>query len=770
MKRRMFIDMDGTLAVFTPVDTMETLYEKGYFAKLEPHQLVIDGLRLYMSQEPDTELYILSSTLEDSLYAEDEKNEWLDEHFPEMDAQHRIFPPCGKEKADYVPGGIGENDYILDDYTLNLNQWEAAGGKGIKLRNAINGQKGTWKGRYVTYMDTPKDFVFNLKIAMGDFKSHYAADDKGFELTESDIYFDEEIIVMDDEHGKMCINGSLAVGFDVDRYFGTSDENGYYNLYVNYYKDGDVKGEMTRISETVEYELSATVEFTENEKRLLWKALEKELMKTAETAEKFFLEAEEKEWFDDYEVTEAETKVYVSAVKELKEKMLEEKTSQFDGARTIGKAVSDEYIVEGGIGFVGRKIVSADNIAELMQCYRNPLYETMRGFYIKDDKLIFAEGITNKLPGNVILSFPEQKNFVSHVNNNMERLGADKFYMLHNHPSGNPKPSVNDPLHTRLVADEIKGFEGHIVLNHTKYSLIDKDGNYEILDVPNALEKDVFITASVRHPLLNLKVEGSEQIADIGRKLIGWENTDVSCLVYVDSERKIRMIQELSNSVIEYNSEFCDYLQTQLISAGSVGAIVFTSLEELYDKTEPLIKQGYLSDAVYMDPDFPFYWSKRDNGIKKDEEYIFAGITFDNVKTYSYETDIKTAEQMNHEALDDVYQVMHYTEQEAGSVDDFEEYEPQKMSAESLPAGWIWHQWYDGSGCLKAPDGKKYFEYDIHPISKEIEYRETSKHLYGFLNKDLSEFKKFAEQIISEKYINSESRKKCNQNKTEIEI
>lgn len=29
-KKRLFVDMDGTLAVFRNVDTLETLYEKGY--------------------------------------------------------------------------------------------------------------------------------------------------------------------------------------------------------------------------------------------------------------------------------------------------------------------------------------------------------------------------------------------------------------------------------------------------------------------------------------------------------------------------------------------------------------------------------------------------------------------------------------------------------------------------------------------------------------------------------------------------------------------
>ncbi|MEE0514051.1 MAG: hypothetical protein UC961_00130, partial [Emergencia sp.] len=65
---RLFVDMDGTLAVFTPVDTLETLYEKGYFAKLEPHTEVLEGLKIFIKENPEIEVNILSSVLDDSKY------------------------------------------------------------------------------------------------------------------------------------------------------------------------------------------------------------------------------------------------------------------------------------------------------------------------------------------------------------------------------------------------------------------------------------------------------------------------------------------------------------------------------------------------------------------------------------------------------------------------------------------------------------------------------------------------------------------------------
>ncbi|WP_092755450.1 5' nucleotidase, NT5C type [Hydrogenoanaerobacterium saccharovorans] len=143
-RKRLFVDMDGTLAVFKPTNRLEALYEKDYFANLKPIDSVIGAIKLIIKQHPEVEVNILSSYLSDSPYALQEKNEWLDMYLPETNSdKRRIFLPCGQDKKDYVAGGIKETDYLLDDYTHNLSQWEPPA-KGIKLLNGINHTRGTW--------------------------------------------------------------------------------------------------------------------------------------------------------------------------------------------------------------------------------------------------------------------------------------------------------------------------------------------------------------------------------------------------------------------------------------------------------------------------------------------------------------------------------------------------------------------------------------------------------------------------------------------------
>lgn len=144
--QRLFVDMDGTLAVFRSVDTLEKLYEKDYFANLEPQMNVIDGIRHIIRNNPNIEVFVLSAVLSDSPYAVPEKNEWLDKYLPEVDAEHRLYPACGESKKEFLKGsygGVRSDDFLLDDYSKNLHEWEPPA-KGIKVMNGINGKNGTW--------------------------------------------------------------------------------------------------------------------------------------------------------------------------------------------------------------------------------------------------------------------------------------------------------------------------------------------------------------------------------------------------------------------------------------------------------------------------------------------------------------------------------------------------------------------------------------------------------------------------------------------------
>lgn len=172
VKPRVFVDMDGTLAKFNnQISSPEELYEEGYFLNLEPQQRVVDAVKDLVSRG-NVEVFIMSAYLADSQYALSEKNEWADRYLPEIDMSHRIFPPCGESKLQYIPNGVRVTDVLLDDYTVNLNDWEPPA-IGVKLLNDINSTKGTWQGQKISFNRHPREITKMLEdITLGKAAAH----------------------------------------------------------------------------------------------------------------------------------------------------------------------------------------------------------------------------------------------------------------------------------------------------------------------------------------------------------------------------------------------------------------------------------------------------------------------------------------------------------------------------------------------------------------------------------------------------------------------
>lgn len=172
-RQRLFVDMDGTLAEFKTVDTLETLYEKDYFINLKPNENVLGAIKQLIADN-DFDVYILSAYLTDSRYALEEKNAWLDKYLPELPQEKRLFVPCGTDKSVAVPGLIRPDDYLLDDYTKNLSEWEPPA-KGIKLINGINHTNGTWQGDKIQFTHSPEE-ISNMISSVMKGEAHFYED------------------------------------------------------------------------------------------------------------------------------------------------------------------------------------------------------------------------------------------------------------------------------------------------------------------------------------------------------------------------------------------------------------------------------------------------------------------------------------------------------------------------------------------------------------------------------------------------------------------
>lgn len=166
--KRLFVDMDGTLARFhDEAQYLERMWEKDFFRDLKPFENMVKGLKEFMHRNPETEVFILSAAIDgEPPYCRKEKHAWLDKYLPEIDPEHRLFTKVGVSKSVYIPGGITADDVLLDDYNVGLECWVKDGGTAVKCVNNINhkGLNGPlWEGTLLRNGDTPEQICKDLE-------------------------------------------------------------------------------------------------------------------------------------------------------------------------------------------------------------------------------------------------------------------------------------------------------------------------------------------------------------------------------------------------------------------------------------------------------------------------------------------------------------------------------------------------------------------------------------------------------------------------------
>ena len=143
--KKIFLDLDGTLARFNVENALARFaVEKYFFKNLLPYE----NINVINRMARNGNVYILSAS--PNIQADYDKIEWVNKYLPNISQNHIIICRCGDNKASELRKiglHIDENCILLDDYTKNLNEWELAGGVGIKrlTKEADNSTK-KWKG------------------------------------------------------------------------------------------------------------------------------------------------------------------------------------------------------------------------------------------------------------------------------------------------------------------------------------------------------------------------------------------------------------------------------------------------------------------------------------------------------------------------------------------------------------------------------------------------------------------------------------------------
>ena len=266
---------------------------------------------------------------------------------------------------------------------------------------------------------------------------------------------------------------------------------------------------------------------------------------------------------------------------------------------------------KGYIDLSESKIKKKNDLVNICNIFRDPRYEIFRIFYMKNDKIIGQEAITSKIP-NAVIVFSHGKDTQNNpirsferMNNRIKRLGADGYYLAHNHISESANPSMEDMDITREFAANVDGFLGHIVLGSSnRYSIIEEDSRGRIL-MPKEKTLEDSILNNVKdklkeNSLYDVRISNRDELVAILKQIKN--EKEYSTAILTDCKCNIRMVLDIPNKMFNQELENLNgFFKNMARNSGSTRVFIGTKDKDTYNKVLKHIEYGTIKDMVCVD-------------------------------------------------------------------------------------------------------------------------------------------------------------------------
>lgn len=256
------------------------------------------------------------------------------------------------------------------------------------------------------------------------------------------------------------------------------------------------------------------------------------------------------------------------------------------------------------VSLLGQEVKNGQDLASIAQVYRDPRYETLRAIYVKDGIIVGHNAYSNKMPDVVNVNMEK---FKAQLEEDLKSSGADGFYLLHNHPSGDPTPSRGDANVTGHLAD-IYGdrFKGHVIINHKRSSFLWKQEEgklaHEEFNIDNL---NLNAKQEIPNEMIGVKINGAEAMANLAVKL----GNDITRPVVIATNVKgyVTLVADVGEeTLLNANPKVAAAVMRRIgrMTGGNgfkflvVPKIPGTTPSQNFSKWDSVFKQGWVTDAV----------------------------------------------------------------------------------------------------------------------------------------------------------------------------
>src|SRR3990172_657742 len=142
-------------------------------------------------------------------------------------------------------------------------------------------------------------------------------------------------------------------------------------------------------------------------------------------------------------------------------------------AMGINLDIQDQIEKTGVLSVMGKELKTASQLAQLGEVFRDVRMEHLRVVATKGGNVEGIYHLTSKVSGAIYI---EADKLMADIKELMERTGADSYWIVHNHPSGNPIPSDDDLITHDKILKKAKDlpyvFKGQVIINGKSFGFI----------------------------------------------------------------------------------------------------------------------------------------------------------------------------------------------------------------------------------------------------------------------------------------------------------
>lgn len=289
--------------------------------------------------------------------------------------------------------------------------------------------------------------------------------------------------------------------------------------------------------------------------------------------------------------------------------------------RLLGSSIPAEFAEKGRISLLGQKAATPEDLAVIAQVYRDPRFETFRIFFMKGDTVVGQTGISSRLPGMTQVfvgkNRADVRRFLADMRATMEKLGADGYYLLHNHPSGTPTPSAADLAVTQDLARDLKpfAFKGHVVINENKYGQITLDASgTEAKTVVKPMASGYSLRGGKPvkpHSVLGMDVPTQNMLAHVAKQI---QVSDGYFVLIGRSHDGVRGIMEVPKDVLKSRLRALAVVRKFAADTGSMDVFAAGIEESEIELARQAIKYNVLRDIIYTSGRHGYFDDVADRG------------------------------------------------------------------------------------------------------------------------------------------------------------